>query len=189
VVDFPRFKPGTTEPIGQLAIRPLLQGEQLAASIAAEKAVSAELKDSPKDSTGREVAFSNASAVEIIFRACRDANDLNRPAFPSTKAIRDHLTTDECGVLFNQYLVVSNEVGPIISGMTIEERDAWLDKLEEAGSNLDFLASYSPVALRTFLSGALERVRNLRTLVTSVGSQPVASLSDRLSDTDESEGG
>lgn len=172
IVDFPR-KRDDGQPIGQLAIRALNQAEHLQAGIAAEKLVRKELPDANKEtSLGYETAYSNAVAVEQLWRAARDANDLERPCFPSPKAMREHLTTDEIGVLFSQFLDVCSEIGPIVSLLSKEECDAWIDQLIAGGEVADPLPFFSSEALRLLLRRSVERLQISPTRPFLPGSPP-----------------
>lgn len=183
IVDFPRKHPDTGKPIGQVALWILTSDENLAASIAAEKLVRTELKEG--GSLGYEAAFGNASAIEILFRACRDVNDLTRQVFPSTKEMRRVLTTEECGVLFEAYMSLTATIGPIISHLTQAEADAWIDRLVEGGSH-DPLGFFSSAGLRTLLRGAVSRLAKSPTPRSSAGSPPESP--DAIDMGEESEG-
>jgi hypothetical protein len=162
LVDFPR-KREDGAPVGQVAIWTLNQGEQIAAGIAAEKLVRKELPDAKRDdSLGYATAYSNASAVEILYRACRDPNDLSRSAFPSASSMRAYLTTDEIAVLFNAYISVQTEVGPIVGALTAEELDAWINRLVEGGSGTDPLVLFSSQTLQDLLKRLVVRYRTSR---------------------------
>jgi hypothetical protein len=137
VVDFPRKAPDGTA-IGQLSIRVLTQEEQMAAHGAAERVTQAILKDGNKEQFGYERLYADAAYVEILFRACRDLDDPNRTAFPSPKTIREVLTTEECAALFQHYLTVQLELGPVLAAMSDEEKEAWIDRLVEGGSAFPF---------------------------------------------------
>lgn len=137
VVDFPR-KGEDGNPIGQLRIRILTQEEQMASASAAEKLVREHLKEAKKDDLGYERLFSDAYCVEVLFRACRDVDNEQRSMFPSPKHIRQALTTEECAMLFQHYLTVSVELGPIVVNMTDAEYESWIDRLVEGGSAFPF---------------------------------------------------
>jgi hypothetical protein len=170
IVDFPRKAPDG-KPIGQLAIRALTQNEQLQAGIAAERLVRAELTDAKKDaSIGYEISYSNAASVEQLWRACRCADDLERPCFPSPKEMRGHLTTDEIGALYSAFLDVCAEVGPIIGAMTSAESEAWIDRLIEGGESADPIPFFSSEGLKTLVRTSVARLRTSRTGPSSAGS-------------------
>lgn len=137
IVDFPR-NGEDGKPVGRLRIRVLTQEEQMACSVAAEKLVKEHLKDSGKDELGYERLFSDALCVEVLFRACRDENDVGRALFPGTKQLRTALSTEECSMLFQHYLTVSVELGPTALTMSDGEFDAWIARLVEGGSAFPF---------------------------------------------------
>lgn len=137
IVDFPRNLPGTTTPVGQIAIWPLTQEEQVASNTEADRFTKSLLKEAQRKddaNLGYHHTYANETAVQVLFRACRDANNLQKAAFPSPTQLRQQLTADEVGVLFNSYLRVQSEVGPIAAYMTEDEMNAWLERLGEGGS-------------------------------------------------------
>lgn len=136
VVDFPRFNM-KGEPVGKLRVRVLTQEEQMACASAAERLTKEHLKEGKKDELGYERLFSDALCVEVLFRACRDESDVNKPAFPSVKQLRQ-ITTDEAAVLFQHYLTVQMELGPTRIEMSDEEAEAWIDRVAEGGSAFPF---------------------------------------------------
>lgn len=137
LVDFPRVTPDG-QPLGQIAIRILTQEEQMVCSAAAEELARKHVKDGRKDELGYERLFTDAVCVEVLFRACRDAENPRNPAFPTPKSLREALTTDECGALFSHYLTVQLELGPTVIHMTEGEIEAWISRLVEGGSSFPF---------------------------------------------------
>ena len=94
-------------------------------------------KNAPKSgdaSLGYLDIYRNALVVEVVWRACRNPAALLGPAFPSTAMIRRYMTSDELAVLFQAYSTFQQESGPMLSSMTKEEMDAWIDALVEGGS-------------------------------------------------------
>ena len=137
VVDFPR-KNEAGEPIGQVRIRVLMQEESMMCSAAAEAFARKHIKELPKSddmARGYGDIYSNAAAVEVLWRACRQVDDVNQALFPTSKMIRDHLSADEVGVLFSSYLAVKAELGPIIGEMSEDEVEGWIKRLVEGGSS------------------------------------------------------
>ena len=74
-------------------------------------------------------------------------------------------------MLFEHYLTVSIELGPIAVNMTDAEFEAWIDRLVEGGSAFpfDLLSSDLQKILLLYMASQL---RNSRTDKSSVGSQP-----------------
>lgn len=94
-------------------------------------------KNAPKSgdaSLGYLDIYRNALVVEVVWRACRNPQALLGPAFPSTAMIRRYLTSDELAVLFQAYSTFQVESGPMLSSMTKDEMDAWIEALVEGGS-------------------------------------------------------
>lgn len=136
LVDFPRVDPFTKEPVGQLAIWVLTQEEQIAASAEADQVAKKILKDPQRQgeaNVGYENIYNNEATVQVLYRACRDAKDIKRPAFPSASLLRKHLSVDEISVLAVHYMQVQVAVGPIVAAMSPEEEKAWIGRLAEAG--------------------------------------------------------
>jgi hypothetical protein len=124
----------------------LTQGEIDLAASAADQYAKECLKRNDKVA-GMDLAYEqiymNASAVEILCRACRRATDTTRPVFMSPKLVRQKFTVDEISVLALKYKALQNKLGPIVTGMTKPEMDAWLEKLGRGGSQfpLAYLSS------------------------------------------------
>jgi hypothetical protein len=185
-VPFPRMLPGTDTPVGELAIWPLSQEEQMAANSEADRFTKRLLKDpQQKDQAnlGYHHTYSNEVAVQVLYRACRDPRNLERPAFPSPSLMRQRLSTDEVGVLFNHYCTVSSEIGPIVASMSKDEREAWILRLQEGGSAFPF-DSLSWEQQRTLVLGMASQLVSCWMAMCSLGSPPDVSAStlDRLTE-------
>lgn len=171
VVDFPRKDPTTGQPIGQLRMRPLTQGEIIQAKASATEHVQKVLKEKRTlDDVGVAQIFEDACASEIIYRAAVRTDKDELAAFPSAGEVRMKFTTDEMACLVNSYAVVQHELGPITAYMSKEDMDAWLDRLAEGGSALP-LASWSSELLRDLVMHSASRLRKSRTDSFSVGGQ------------------
>jgi hypothetical protein len=170
VVDFPRKTPDGT-PVGQVAMWPLSQEEHCMATAAAEKYVRRLLPETKKDALGYENLYGNAVATEMMFLACRDMRDITRPAFPSAQAIREVLTVDETAVLFEHYLSVQLEVGPIVSQMSTKQYEAWIARLVEGQNAFPFDLMSSAVQ-KALLRRMASQLRSLQTATFSAGSPP-----------------
>lgn len=183
VVDFPR-KGEDGEPVGQLRIRVLTQEEQMICAAAAEKVARDHLKESKKDDLGYERLFSDALSVEVLFRSCRDINDVSKALFPSPKALRAALSTEECGMLFQHYLTVAVELGPTALTMSDEELEAWINRLADGGSAFPFDLLSSD--LQTILVVYMARQLKLLRANSSAGSPPdESSFGDEPSNTED----
>lgn len=156
--------------MGQVAIWVLTQEEQMACNAEAEKIARRMLKDGKRGDLGYEALFNNEGAVQVIYRSCRDASDLSKPAFPGPQAIREGLTADECGMLFQHYLTVQLELGPIIANMSNDEFEAWVQRLDEGqGFFFDLLSSETKKTLALTMAS---RLRSFLTGTSSAGSPP-----------------
>lgn len=173
IVDFPRFDE-SGKPIGQLAMRILTQEEQMICSAAAEEFTKKHLKDGKKDELGYERLYADSVCVEVLYRACRDADDVTRPAFPTPKSIRESLSTEECAKLFEHYMTIQLELGPTIATMSEQQMEAWIDRLVEGGSAFPFDLLSSELQKIVLMYMAF-RLRSSPTDKSSAGSQPAES--------------
>ncbi len=173
-VDIPRCFPGTTTPIGEVFMHPLTQEEQMAVNAEADRFTKKLLQDPQRRdeaNLGYQHTFANEVAVQILSRVCRDINDISKPAFPSPKLMRQFLTADEIGVMFQQYLTIQLELGPIVAEMSEEEMEGWVKRLAVGGSAFPF-ASLSWEAQQTLVLSMARRLASYLTDTSSVGSQP-----------------
>ena len=170
VVPFPRKRPGTDEPIGHVALVPLDQAETIQSTIAAELTVREKLPSAKEgESIGYKIAFNDAVAVEQLWRACRDPDDITKHVFPNVAAVR-LLTADEIAVLYQSYLDVRAEVGPIHDAMTDVEADAWISRLVIGGLEVSALSFFSWAGTRHLLRTSIARIQKLQTELASAGS-------------------
>ena len=158
-VDFPRLN-YKGEAMGKVTIVVLTQEEQISASVETERFTRKMIRDVPRADEakrGYDDIYNNQAAVEILHRACRAEGDTTKPFFPSPSAMREFLTPDEIGVLFRSYLIVQDEVGPIIANMSAEEMEAWIKRLQDAGSRapLAFLSSGALIDLVYILASQM----------------------------------
>ena len=175
IVDFPRNMPGTDTPVGKLAIVILSQEEQMEAAASAESTTRKYLKDgAPKKDEARrgyDDIYSNAAAVEVLYRSCKRHDDIARNLFPTPHDIRASLSMDEVGVLTSMYLQAQAELGPIVAKLSDEEVDAWVSRLVEGGSALP-LGLLTSDALSTLAFGLACRVHTYSTAISSLGTPP-----------------
>ena len=173
IVDFPR-KDKEGVPLFDLAMMLLTQDEVMAVSAAAEKATRRAMGDDiPKigqASKGYDDLFNNFSAIEILYRACKHPADLTKPLFPTKEFIKKQLTPDEVAILFNNYMTIQIELGPVIGSLSSEEIDAWVKKLAEGGERSStFLDSFSWAATKGLLITMAVQLHDLRTVSSSAG--------------------
>ncbi len=170
-VPFPRNLPGTSTPVGELVIQPLTQAEQMICNAAADKFTKDLLKDPQRKddaNLGYQHTYANETAVQVLYRACKSPEDINKSAFPSPKLMRESLTTDEIGVLFNQYCTVQAELGPISATLSAEEEEALIVRLEEGGSASPF-DGLSWELQRTLVLSLASRVVKCWTAISTAG--------------------
>lgn len=185
IVDFPRIDKVTSQAIGQVAIVVLTQEEQMHAAANAEQYTKRILKDPTRlgdASRGYDAVFSNESAVQILFRACKKAEDMQRGEeknfFPAPELIRKHLSVDEVGVLFSHYLSVQTSIGPITASMDDSEVEAWVTRLAEGGAAfpLDLLSPESLKALAFFMACRLHEFMRAQSSPGSPQDEPQMTL-------------
>lgn len=182
IVPFPR-KGGDGEPVGQIALVPLVEAEVMACRSAAEQYASMMLDKPedkggkvPRDSIGYRDVYVNELYVECLARACRDPVSKdgvlvasNVPTFPSPQHMRQWLFPDEITVLFERYAIWQSESGPIVSQMSEPELDAWIKVLAEGASRVP-LAALSSAGQRDLILHLVSRLRTCKTDTSSAGS-------------------
>lgn len=175
IVDFPRKGPDGT-PIAQLAMVVLTQEEEQLANLDTSKFLRKLLKDNHGQIPApheQDFAFKNLhelqAAIEILYRACRDAEDITKKFFPTKQAIGQHLTTDEVAILLRHYARTQAEIGPITSQMSQEEMDAWIDVLATGGTEypLDYLSSAPATGFLMYMASQLYNLRKDRSSPTA----------------------
>ena len=176
IVDFPRNGPDG-EPIAQIAMVVLTQDELIGAAAEAErvtrKLLASDLPKKEDAQLGYNDVYQNNSAVQVLFRACKSAEDVKVPAFKTPNEISSQLTNDEIGVLMHHYLTVQQELGPIVASMSEEEFESWVTALVEGGSAVPLdLLSWG--ALTTLVCTLARQLHKLRTDSSSLGSLPDA---------------
>ena len=184
IVPYPAKGPDG-EPVGQIALVPLVEAEVMACRSAAEAYASMMLDKPedkggkvPRDSTGYRDVYVNELYVECLARACRDpvARDgalvaSNVPTFPSPQHMRQWIFPGEISVLFEKYATWQSENGPIVSQMSEPELDAWIKVLSEGASRVP-LAALSSAGQRDLILHLVSRLQNSKTDTSSVGSPP-----------------
>src|SRR3990167_7746043 len=166
------------EPVGTVLMWPLTQEEIMSANAEADRFTKSLMKDAQKKdeaNLGYHYNFTNEVAIQILYRACRDVDDVKRPTFPSPAQMRAAFTADEIGVLFDNYCTVQSEVGPIVAYMSDEEYEALILRLVEGGSAFPF-DSLSWEARKALVLFMALRLTSCWMAMSSHGLQPGASL-------------
>jgi hypothetical protein len=129
-VDFPR-KDAEGNPICKLILTSLTPSEQVRSASEAEKYVQSKfgVQKTDERGTGYSTVYDSAAATEFLYQSARSSQDFNAKFFPSSQAIRDHLTSDEVAVLVQAYAQMTGEIGPMTSTMSESDMEAWLEKL------------------------------------------------------------
>lgn len=171
LIPLPRINPETGEPAGSVVMWPLSQEEIMSANAEADRYTKALLRDPQKKdeaNLGYHHTFTNEVAIQVLYRACRNPDDVTQPAFPSPNLMRPVFTTDETGVLFDNYCTVQSEVGPIVAHMSDEEYEAMILRLAEGGSAFPF-DSCSWEARRQLVLFMASRLVSCWTVMSSLG--------------------
>jgi len=136
-IDFPR-KGSDGEPVCQLSLSVLTPSEQVQCASAAEAYVRAKMgaQKAEERGPGYHSVYNSAVAAEFLFHSCRSVNDSSLKFFPTAQAIRDFLTIEEVGVLYQAFEQVSAEFGPILSALSEVEMEAWLEKLAKGADSV-----------------------------------------------------
>lgn len=172
VVDLPR-NGADGKPVGQVAIVILTQEELISAAAEAERVTRKLLReDLPKRDDaqlGYADVYQNNSAIQILFRACRDTEETTRNAFKTPHEISGTMTNDEIGVLMHHYLTVQQELGPIVASMSEDELESWIKALAEGGTAVP-LDMLSWGALTTLVLTMARRLHSSLMASSSAGS-------------------
>jgi hypothetical protein len=177
IVDTPLTLNGVSVPI---AMWVLTGDESDLCAIEAEKYARKMLKDNipgkNEVAEGYETLYNRKATVELLFRACRRVNDLSKPFFPSVAAISKSLTTDQISVLMKTYLIIQQEIGPIIARMSQNEFDAWVETIAKGGIS-HFLGSTTSGAQIQFITSLACQLHSLQT-GTSLLTMPAEELTE-----------
>lgn len=179
-VPYPRRDPVTQEPIGRLSIQVLTEAELMSCRAAADEFAKEILKNpqrSGEANIGYGDIYRNESVIQVLVRACFRTDLPGRPpAFPNAALARKYMTSDELTVLFQAYCDFQSESGPILSSMTTEEMNAWLERLAEGAAEVPLAALSSDGKNRLLVHSAL-LLRQLQMANGSVGQPPGESSS------------
>lgn len=164
LVPLPRIDPNTQEPYCEIRMVILTAEEVSRVTAEAEKKTRKKLQDAlpGKDqfSQGYQELYRDFTIEGVLYHSCRLPNDVNKYFFPTQDSIFKVLTADEAGVLFNHYATIQAEFGPVIAGMTEDEMDMWIEKLQKDGKNSFFLNSFTSEQLKTFIMYMVNRLPN-----------------------------
>jgi len=180
IVDFPRNNPSTGESLGKLALWILTPSEHVQAAGSAEEYCRSLLGVAKLDerSAGRDSIYETAVTSEILFRACRRAEDLKLPLFPSSADVRAYLTGDEVAVLVSAYAEMQSELGPIKSQMGELEMDAWVARLTAGADAVAPFYLLSSEMKNDLIRHLAAQLRNSRRFNTGSGIPVESSISD-----------
>lgn len=175
IVPFPREENG--QPIGYIAMTVLSEKEEIECNEYLDSHMRMSLKkkglEVPKDDEHAESyhnLYSMKQAVEILFKACRKQEDVEKSFFATREQIAQYLTKTEIAILMKQYILVQAELGPIIAKMSVAEMDAWVDKLSMDKEERFFLSYLSLEATNELVMHLVSRLTNSQIGNGSVGS-------------------
>lgn len=164
------------KPLGEFAMIVLTQEEQDNCVANAENYVTRKFDQRYKGTDGKpnqeawREMFETACAVELVYCACKDKDDLSKPLFLSPDDIRQYLTVDEIAMLVNSYEVLQRKFGPMWRELTDEEIDCWIDTLAK-GAACYPLGGLSAGQLAQLTVSLARRLQRLLTDNSSLGSQ------------------
>lgn len=117
-----------------------------------------------------EDMYQSALAVELLYHACRDADDVRKTLFRTPDDIRDYMTSDEIAQLYDAYDGLQHRVGPLFRLLSDEELEWWIKTLEEGADKLPF-GQLSHAALVQLIVSLGSLLRSLRIGTSSPGSE------------------
>lgn len=162
VVPFPKNKPGTIIPIGNISMK-LLTAEEAAVC---KKEASDKLKilNIDKDSPAQSSMYNEFLASSILFRSCRDEKNISMPIFPNKDWIQKKLTTDEIGILMNHYYTLMYKFGPVKHIASEDELKQYLMAMQAGGvADPSFLLnSFSSDLLKIFVVFLADQLKALQ---------------------------
>lgn len=140
VMDFPR-KGADGLPVCRVAMVVLTQEEQMKCNVNISAFLRKYVKDNGAqipNTNEQDFAYKNLYemqvAIEVLYCACKNPDDITKPFFPTKNAIAQSLLPSEIAILFKNYARVQTELGPILSQMSAEEMDAWIEVFVKGGS-------------------------------------------------------
>lgn len=168
LVPFPRNKPGTDQPYCEIAMVVLTAEESASITATAERKTRNMLKDvvpgKSEISKGYDELYRQFCAEGIIFRSCKNPENLSRAFFPSVDVILSALSVDEIAILLNHYYSVQIEMGPVIADLDENETKMWMQRMVEGGTQARFLLnSFSLEALKELISSMASQLKILQT--------------------------
>ena len=173
-VPFPRKAPGSEEQIGLVTMWPLTQTEQMDSNAEADrwtKKLMGEPQRQGEVNLGYHHTYANEVAVQVLWRACRNPDDVTKAAFPAPALMRAKFTTDELGVLFEKYISVQYELGPIQAYLTREQAESLILRITRDGSH-DPFDSLSSEERRTLVVSMASQLVSCWMAMCSAGLQP-----------------
>jgi hypothetical protein len=159
--------------VGDLVFWVLTAGELSRAHAAANRSAK-ELLDDPEAKVGNlayEEIYQDQKAIHLMAMVCRQPDDPRFPTFLSAADVRDNLTDDEIAVVLQAYGSFRRESGPIISELTPEEMEAWIQMLSEGASRFP-LARLSGEAQTDLVMYLIGKVRTASSTATSSAGSP-----------------
>lgn len=131
--------------------------------------------------------YRNELFVQLVAAAARNPNNIIFPVFNSPKHAREKLTSDELTAFAEAYNIFRRHSGPLISDMTKDEMDAWIDVLMKGGSAVP-LARLEFHAVTALLEHSVSLLRNSLTDNGSAGSPQGATQQVAASEPEDKDG-
>lgn len=188
IVDFPA-KNADGSPLFRVRIRTLMQDdlaeiERLSISEADKWFAQMKIQTDRDSRVYRERLY-DISANHYLFRCCFHETEDER-LFDAPPLVSKLCTQDEINVLIKDYRRLQDEKGPLISYLTTDQFDGWVERLADDAEGSSFLGRILPDAqnqLMRYMARRLWEVTRLATDRFSAGS-PLEDLSNGTTEPD-----
>lgn len=123
--------------------------------------------------------YQNLAVTELLWRCCKDPDDseMKRALFLRKEDIGQYLSPDEAAALARAYQIGAQRVSPWIAGLSPEEMEAWIERLEDGAAALPFGQLSPETAIHLWIYTAVQ-LRTLRMEKSSAGSPSNGTSSD-----------
>ena len=152
IINFPR-KNENGEFDCQLKLMILTFEDFINSRLNIEKYISSKINelniDSSELNTIKNTLNQSRYISEILFKTCRDIDDISKPFFPNLDLVDKLISPEESIILFSEFAEFQSKFAPI--GLNQDENVAWIDKLIIGGS-------YS---MKFFIIGSCENIKDV----------------------------
>lgn len=110
-------------------------------------------------STGYEILNEQKASIEILYKVCRNPDDIKLPFFKNPMDMMSSLTTEEVGYLMKLYGQVKSQLSPLTYNASDEEFEAYLDRITVEDS-VYAVSDLSAATLGEFIAYLVKKVKN-----------------------------